>query len=111
MVLVVFFFACAETFFLVRDRMLLERIVRDGAREAAITGDMGKGEEKADDRARQFFGDRASEVTVTLDRKERNGAEVVVCTADYTHPVFGSLSLGVGEVRLSARAVFSWKDT
>lgn len=111
LVLLMFFYVCTETFFLVRDKMLLERIARDGAREAALTGDTGTGREKAHDRARQFFGKRASEVTVELERKERNGAEVVICTVGYGHPVFGNLGLSIGEVRLGARAVFSWKDT
>lgn len=109
LVLIAFFYVCMGTFFLIRDKMYLERVVRDGAREAAITGDLVKGKEKAEDRATQFFGSNSSAVTVSMDQEERNGAEVVTCTASYMHPLFGGRS--IGEVKLNARAVFCWKDT
>ncbi len=110
LVLMVFFFACAETWFLVRDKLYLQRIARDGAREAVIVGgSIGAGRDKAEDDARQFFGSRASKVNIDMDRHDSYRFHSVTCSVSYPHPVFGNLVSG-GEVNLNARATFGWKD-
>lgn len=110
LVLTVFFFACAETWFLVRDKLYLQRIAREGAREAVIVGgDEGTGRDKAEDDARQFFGSRASKVNISMDRYDSYRFHSVTCSVSYPHPVFGKY-LGVWEVNLNARATYGWKD-
>lgn len=110
LVLIVFFFACAETWFLVRDKLYLQRIARDGAREAVIVGgSTSSGEDKARDDARQFFGSRASKVNIQMDRYDSSRFHSVTCSVSYPHPVFGNL-ISSREVNLSARAVFGWRD-
>ncbi|NPV30539.1 MAG: hypothetical protein HPY58_13015 [Firmicutes bacterium] len=114
LILVIFFYACTEVFLLVRDKLYLQRIARDGAREAVIVGGSeSAGTAKARARAQQFFGNRASKVDVEMKRYDGDRVHAVTCVVSYPHPVFGPLSekiFGSREVTLSARATFGWRD-
>lgn len=113
LLLLVFFFACVGVWQMVRDKLYLERIARDGAREAVMVGSLDAGRAKAEDRARQFFGSRWREVQIDLTRRDEHRLHYVTCTARFTRPLVGPAAgklLGVGEVTLGGKAVFGWKD-
>lgn len=113
LVLMVFFFACVEIAWLIRDDVYLQRVVRDAAREAVLTGNLGAGYTKAVDVARMYFGRYSGDVNVSLKRHDSGQSHSVVCTATYPHRFFGWFSknaLGGKGVTLSARAVFGWWD-
>lgn len=113
LVLMVFFFACVEVAWLIRDDVYLQRVARDAAREAVLAGSLDAGYAKAADRARMYFGGNAGDVRVSLERHDSYRSHSVVCTATYPHRFFGWFSknaLGGKGVTLSARAVFGWWD-
>lgn len=107
-VLLLFFFATVEAWSIIHDKIQLERIVRDATREAALMGDVSSGQAVGQDRAQQYFGTNASRVHITLSAS----GDFVTGRAEYKHPVFGNLrgDNGVAEVKLSAQAMFYWKD-
>jgi len=113
MLLLAFFFASIETMFLVRDSIYLHRLVRDAAREAAITGSVTAGEQKARDLAAMYFGRNGSRVRVEFFLYAESQKRSVTCVATYPHRVFGEYSarvLGGWEVNLGAHATFGWYD-
>jgi Flp pilus assembly protein TadG len=107
LLLTIFFFICAGTWFLVQDKLSLERVARDGAREAVIVGDIDKGRQKAEDRAEQFFGKRAGDVDIHFESIDDGTFHARTCVATYPHKLFG---FGT-EVTLRAEATYGWKDT
>lgn len=111
LILMVFFFACVEVIWMVRDNVYLHRVAREAAREAAITGDINEGYAKAHDVAGMYFGNQ--NVGVSLERHDAYRSHTVVCLATYQHKFFGNFSkeaLGGKGVTFSARAVYGWKD-
>lgn len=109
LILLVFMFACVETVFLIADKVHLQRVVRDAAREAVITNNLSAGYRAGYDRAEMYFRDRGS-VRLRLERRDSFESRTVVCTAEYTHRVFGNLLPQGKEVRLSATAVFGRQE-
>lgn len=110
-VLVAFMFAAVETWSLVRDKIHLQRVVRDAAREAVLTGSLDAGREAGRDRARQYFGQRA--VDIDLEKHDEGNSHLVIGTATAKHPVFGEMAAewwGT-EVTLTAQAIFGYKDS
>ena len=112
LLLVVFFFGMVEVWSMVRDKVYLQRIVRDATREAAVTGDVSSGYGVAQDRARQYFGQAANRCIVILETDEQPGSHLVIGEGKFGHRPFGSISekLWGKEVTLRARAVFGWYD-
>lgn len=113
-ILIIFFYACTESFLLIRDKLYLQRVVRDGAREAVIVeGSEDAGIAKARASAKRFFGSRASKVDIKMERYDANRVHTRTCVANYPHPVLGPLSekiFGSKEVVLGAKATFGWRD-
>lgn len=112
LILVIFFFAAIETWSIIRDKVQLQRVVRDAAREAALVGSISAGEQIGRDRAQQYYGPNASRVQIHLQEYIQPQSSLVVGTATYQRIIFGQLSRDLFgmEVMLSARAVFGWKD-
>ena len=110
LVLVVIFTGITETALLIKDRIYLQRVARDGAREAAITGSIEAGRYKAQDRALQYFRNNKAYIDITTRRY--GNVEYITCNATYPH----SLATGLGkmlterEVMLNAQAVYGWYD-
>ena len=110
LVLVAIFTGITETALLIKDRIYLQRVVRDGAREAAITGNIEAGRYKAQDRALQYFGN--NKAYIDIDTEQYGNVEYITCSATYPH----SLATGLGrmltdkEVMLNAKAVYGWYD-
>ncbi|WP_027718972.1 TadE/TadG family type IV pilus assembly protein [Desulfovirgula thermocuniculi] len=113
LVLMVFFFACVEVAWLIRDDVYLQRVARDAAREAVLAGSLDAGYAKAADRAQMYFGSNAGDVQVSLERYDAPQRHSVTCVAKYPHRFFGWFSkdiLGGKGVTLSAVATFGWWD-
>lgn len=111
-ILTLFFFGIIEMFGLVRDGILLNRIAREAAREAAITGNDGAGYAKAADMARLYFGRYAGAVGVEFTHYDGYQRHSITCKVTYPHKILNVLrgAMGRGEVNLSAKAVFGWYD-
>ncbi|ACX51906.1 hypothetical protein Adeg_0761 [Ammonifex degensii KC4] len=113
-VLTAFFLASAAVALLIIDKVHLQRVVREAAREVAITDSVAAGEQRGRDLARMYFGKRAGEVDLSVDISAvRAGDRVeryVTATGSFPHRVFGGKFLGLGEVRLHAQATFGWWD-
>lgn len=108
LVLIIFFYVCAGTWFLIRDKVYLHKVARNGAREAVIIGgDVEAGRNKAYNAAQQFFGSQALKVDISIDRYDSYKFHSVTCSVSYRHPVFGNLGR---EVDLHDRATFGWQD-
>jgi len=113
LVLMVFFFACVEVAWVVRDHVYLQRVARDAAREAVLAGSLDAGYAKGFDRAKAYFGRYAGDVKISLERYDSGQSHSAVCVVTYPHKFFGWFSknaLGGKGVMLSARAVFGWWD-
>ncbi|MGB9849108.1 MAG: TadE/TadG family type IV pilus assembly protein [Moorellaceae bacterium] len=111
-ILTLFFFGLIEMFGLVRDSILLNRIAREAAREAVITGSDAAGRAKAADLANQYFGRYGGLVQTEFIHYDGYQRHSVTCRATYPHKILNVLqgAMGRGEVNLSARAVFGWYD-
>lgn len=107
LILVVFFCAVSDVFCLIRDQIYIQRVVRDGAREAAILGDTSMGKEKARDRAMQYFGSKDSLRHLEIQEKTEGNITFVVCQAEYPHRFYFSRK----EMGLNAQATYGWWDT
>lgn len=112
LVLLVLFFAIFESAYLIRDDLNLQRVAREAAREAVLTGSVTAGYAKGRDVAAMYFPGR----NVTLELREQGyGREhVVFVRATVEHKFLGQFSvriLGSEGMRLGARAVYGWWDT
>lgn len=108
LVLIVLFFAVFETALLFRDAVYIERVARETAREAALSGNPAAGEAKGRTLAAMYFGNRPARINVQVD-----GTNVVVRTS-VVHPVFGDFTrrlFGQGGIELGAQAIYPWHDT
>jgi len=93
------------------DLVALNKVARDGGREAAITGDINQGQNKASDTAWAYKLDPAR-LTVSFT----NAGDVVICEARYRSTPFADLLPGftgnteTEDKNMTARAVFGWWD-
>lgn len=105
--LVLIFCAGLEMGSLIHAQMGVTRVVREGAREAVLTGDTSTGYSRARECAEQCLGS-STDTTIRVIKNDNT----VVCTASYEHKTLEFLSKnGIGENRtLKATAVYSWWD-
>jgi Flp pilus assembly protein TadG len=111
-ILILFFYAFFETVYLIRDVVYVNRIAREGAREATLTGSLGAGKAKAEDCTLQYFSSINGTVII-LDTSSSSGSiDNVICTVSHEHRPFEKLTeKGIGRVvNLNAEAVYPWWD-
>ena len=112
LVLVVLMFAVIEVAWLLRDNVYLQRVAREAAREAVLTGDLNAGYAKGRAVSEMYFGSPGA-VSLRLETGREGQARYMVAHALYPHRFFGWFSkkmLGGREMILSARAIFGWYD-
>jgi len=112
LVLLVLFFAIFESAYLIRDDLYLQRVAREAAREAVLTGSVAAGYAKGRDVAAMYFPGR----NVALELREQgSGREhVVIARATVMHKFLGQYAVklfGSEGMRLGARAVYGFWDT
>jgi Flp pilus assembly protein TadG len=112
MLLVMFVLGTIEVFNIVRADIYLHKIVREGAREAALTGSTGAGEAMADDVAKQYFVSSNVVIPPIYHGYSAEGDTAnVVCEASYFYKHFSFLNKkGVGVTELNAKAIYPWWD-
>ncbi|MGQ9498553.1 MAG: TadE/TadG family type IV pilus assembly protein [Desulfotomaculales bacterium] len=109
-VLLFFTLVCVDLAYLIADKVHLQRVAREAAREAAITNDVGAGKSKGMDLAGMYFGKNAHKVMLDVQDKKEGNARFFTATAGYRHKVFGGDFLGWEGVSLGAKATFGWWD-
>lgn len=97
LLLMLFFIGGVSILNMVRTSLYVNRIAREGAREAAITDSISAGEAKARDCADQFF---KTSSTITLTNNGGN----VICKVIHPEKAFGKV------VNMGAQAVYPWWD-
>lgn len=108
LILIILFFAIFETAILIRDDMYIQRIAREAAREAALTGDVSIGYLKGLDAGKMYFPGREIRLELKVD------GEVVIVRAYVEHLFLGKYSIdffGEGGMTLGSRAMYKWQDT
>jgi len=108
LLLIVFFFGFIELFHVIQSDIYVQRIAREGAREASLTGDTAIGRAKAEELVRQYFG-TANAARIDMEVTQDSA---VICTATYKYKPFKMLSQNgyKREVILNGQAVFPWWD-
>lgn len=113
MVLCTITLGMCDIFNLIRADIYLHKVVREGAREAAITESVGSGKNMADDVANQYFRSHKPEVPEPYHSNyDSEGKPTnVVCEAFYNYKHFSFLGKGgIGGTELNARAIYPWWD-
>ena len=110
LILVGFFFSCIEVFSVVKDRIYIQKIAREGAREASLTGKLEPGQGKAQDCARQYF--NSKNVHISVEKITNNNGDInVACYVTRPHQPFSFLNQnGMGVINLEAQAIYPWWD-
>lgn len=108
--LTMFMLATIEVINIFRANIYIQKIAREGAREAAITNNIEAGKRMADDAAQQYF--VSSEPSIVLYTNQAAGkAANVVCNVSYDYkPFYIFNNKGIGGIELDAKAVYPWWD-
>jgi Flp pilus assembly protein TadG len=108
--LMMFMLGTIEVINIIRADIYIQKIAREGAREAAISGDTEAGRRMAEDAAQQYFG--SSQPTVLLYTNQSTGDIAnVVCDVSYDYKFFFFLNNnGLGGRSLDAKAIYPWWD-
>lgn len=105
--LTTFMLATIEVINIIRAEIYIHKIAREGAREAALTSNVGAGKQMADDATNQYFVSSKPTTTVYKSQGEAN----VICEVSYNYKPFYFLNnSGLGGIELNARAVYPWWD-
>jgi len=114
MILLLIFAGMTEIVFLVRDEIGVIRVAREGAREAALSGNLSAGTARAYEVAAMTL---LSRPRVEMTTEAAGGATDVICRASYAHyPFFSRLKLPLigdvtwGVVNLSEEARYHFRD-
>lgn len=91
-----------EILSLIRLEIYSNRIAREGAREAALTGNISAGTSKARALSQQYLGGKAQ---VSIN----NDDNIVVCNVNCKTTVFKYIHSG--EMNISAKAIYPWQDS
>lgn len=113
MLLVMFVLGTIEVFNIVRADIYLHKIVREGAREAALTGNTGAGDGMARNIKNQYFASSSDIVLspIYFGQSAKGETANVVCEASYFYKHFSFLNKkGVGVTELNAKAIYPWWD-
>lgn len=110
MLLVIFMLGTIEVINLIRADIYLEKIAREGAREAAITNSILIGKLMAEDNAGQYFA--SSQPVIALYTNDTAGKTAnVVCDVSYHYKYLYFLNKnGIGGTELNAKAIYPWWD-
>lgn len=111
LILMILFFAVFETAVLIRDDMYLQRVAREAAREAALTGNLYAGYAKGRDMAAMYFSGK--NVTISLDQRGSGRNAVVVARAEMFRPFLGGYTerlFGERGIKLGSVATYAWHD-
>lgn len=108
--LTMFMLATIEVINIFRANIYIQKIAREGAREAAITNNIEAGKRMADDASQQYF--VSSQPSVNLYTNQVSGkAANVVCDVSYNYkPFYLFNNNGIGGIELDAKAVYPWWD-
>ena len=106
LLLMLFFYAFLEMFFMIQSDRYAIIIAREGAREAGITSSISTGEAKARDLALQYYGSLEN----TTIKCEKNGPSGVSCVVTHKYKPLKSFtsSSGMG-VNLHGAAIFPFQ--
>lgn len=105
--LVIVFAGMTEIALITRDQIGVIRTAREGAREAALSGNISSGYSRAREVAQLSLPGMPS-ITLTTEPANAN-TENVVCQVSYEHKPFLN-QLGIGGMTLSAEACYHFKD-
>lgn len=107
--LMTFVLGTIEVINIFRANIYIQKIAREGAREAAITNDIEAGKRMATDIAQQYF---SSKPSITLHTNQVTGETAnVVCNVSHNYKCFFFLNQnGLGGMNLNAKAVYPWWD-
>ena len=107
LLLMLFFYAFLEMFFMIQSDRYAIIIAREGAREAGITSSISIGEAKAKDLALQYYG---SLENTKIIKCKKNGPSSVSCVVIHEYKPFKSFtsSSGMG-VNLLGTAIFPFQ--
>lgn len=114
-VLMVIFMGAVTLSFLYSDYYAIQKVAREGAREACITGSEDRGRGKILEAA-WLWGLDPGRMTVSFERRRFTGRIIETCTVSYVAQPFGRIfptlvnRVPLGDFRLTARAAFGWND-
>ncbi len=115
-IMLVFLFLAAVTFSLFfSDYYSIQKVAREAAREACITGSESAGRQKAAEAA-WLWGLDPERMEVWFERDSSTNRAIVTCTARYTsQPFYRTFPkllnrVPLTDVELTARASFGWWD-
>jgi Flp pilus assembly protein TadG len=104
---------CFETFSLINSKLKVQRIAREGAREAAINyngNGLNLAKAKAKDIADQYLPNTNPDITVYINKVNGEDANVVCSVSlDYKYVQFLKKE-GMGGKKINATAIYPWED-
>lgn len=109
--LLMFAVSCIEIANLITDKVHLQRIVREAAKEAAVDMNISEGKKRGQEVALMYYDNEAYliQLDVKLSQKTQGTSRIHYAEANASYPYKTNL-LGQ-EVDLNARATFGWIDT
>lgn len=113
LILTIIMLGCFETFSVINSKMKVQRIAREGAREAAINDNNGgieNGKSKARDIANQYLPGTSPSIHVYINKANGQDANVVCdVSLDYKFVRFLRQD-GIGGKKINATAIYPWED-
>jgi len=108
--LTMFMLATIEVINIFRANIYIQKVAREGAREAAMTNDTQAGKRMATDVSQQYF--VSSKPSIVVYTNQAAGKEAnVVCDVSYNYkPFYLFNNNGIGGIELDAKAVYPWWD-
>jgi len=106
--LITFVFSCVEVANIIADKVHLQRVAREAAKETVVDMKTFEGRKRGQEVARMYYDDRASlvQLNVRLSQKTQGTSKVHYAEAKVSYPYKSNL-LGK-EVELNAQATFGW---
>ena len=113
LILTIIMLGCFETFSLINSKLKVQRIAREGAREAAINYN-GEGldlaKAKAKDIADQYLPQTNPDIDVYINKVNGEDANVVCSVSlDYKFVQYFRKD-GIGGKKINATAIYPWED-
>jgi Flp pilus assembly protein TadG len=108
--LIIFVFSCIEVANIIADKVHLQRVVREAARETVVDMKTSDGRKRGQEVAKMYYADAdLVDLKVNLNQKPQGTSKMHCAEAKATYP-YRSKILGK-EVKLNAQATFGWIDT